>query len=250
MRCLRPLMIAIQFLTRIPVHMAEPATAPESGLAVIWFPAVGLLVGLPGAAIAAWSIHAGHGRLVAAALAVLAGALMTGGLHLDGLADSADAWAGGGGDARRTLAIMKDPRSGPIGASAIVLVLLVKFAAAADLMSAGRAWPFLLAPAFARAAIPLLLATTPYVREGGLGEQMARHLPRRAASSGAIILLALGALCEGAAVTIGMAGVVMLLGVMLRGLMIRNIGGTTGDTAGALVELLDTAAMVTAALWA
>lgn len=242
----RPLLIAIQFLTRIPVRLSSPETGEESGRAVLWYPAVGLLVGLPGTLIAAWSIHAAHGRLVAAALIVIAAALMSGGLHLDGLADSADAWAGGRGDRERALAIMKDPRSGPIGVSAVVLVLLAKFAAAADLIAGGCAWPILLAPAFARAAIPLLLATTPYVRRGGLGEQMAAHLPRRAAPVGAIGVLVLGAASEGLRLTLCIFGVVAFAGWLLRRMMIRIIGGTTGDSAGALIEVLEAAGMIAA----
>lgn len=243
----RPLLVAIQFLTRIPVRLSAPASDAELGRSVLWYPAVGLLVGLPGASIAVWSSHAAHGRLVAAAMVVMVGALMSGGLHLDGLADSADAWAGAGGDAERALAIMKDPRCGPIGASALILVLLAKFAAAADLIAAGRAWPILFAPALARAAIPILLATTPYVRRHGIGERMAAFLPRRMAPVGAIGLLALCIVCDGAAATLGTASAVAISGWLLRRMMINRIGGTTGDTTGALVELLETAAMVVAA---
>lgn len=248
MTMLRSLLIAVQFLTRIPVRLAEPASDTEMGQSVLWYPAVGLLVGLPGASIAAWSIHVAHGRLVAAALVVLISVLMSGGLHLDGLADSADAWAGCGGDPQRALEIMKDPRCGPIGASALILVLLAKFAAVADLIAEGHAWPVLLAPALARAGIPLLLATTPYVRRGGLGEGMAAHLPRRAAPVGAIVVLGFGVWCEGIVPTLGIGATFALVGWLLRRMMMRAIGGTTGDTAGAFVELIETAVIVAAAL--
>lgn len=244
----RPALIAVQFLTRFPLRLDRAATGPESGRSLLWYPAVGLLVGLPGACMAALAVHVGHARLLAAALAVLSTALVSGGLHLDGLADSADAWIGGGGDKARTLDIMQDPRSGPMGVAAIVLVLLLKFAAIAELIAAGTPWPVAYAAALGRGAIALLLATTPYVRRGGLGEQMAAHASRLGAAAVLLALFALGAIWLGLRTTLASVGAVAVVGGLLRRMLLARLGGTTGDTAGAMIELLEATALIAALL--
>jgi adenosylcobinamide-GDP ribazoletransferase len=116
-----------------------------------------------------------------AALLLALWVLLSGALHLDGLADSADAWLGGFGDRERTLQIMKDPRSGPIAVVTLVLVLLLKFCALWVLVEHGAGGLLVLAPVVGRAAMLGLFLTTPYVRAGGLGAALAEHLPRQAA---------------------------------------------------------------------
>jgi adenosylcobinamide-GDP ribazoletransferase len=166
---IRALGLALQLLTRLPVPSSPTPPRPEElGRAVLLFPAVGLLIGgvLAGLSGALDSVDPG----VLAALVLAVWVLLTGGLHLDGLADTADAWLGGQGDRDRTLAIMKDPRSGPAAIVAIVLVLLAKFAALQALLAGGEAlYPLLLAPVLGRTVIVLLLLATPYVRLAGLG---------------------------------------------------------------------------------
>ena len=120
--------------------------------------------------------------LLLAALLLLLWTGFTGALHLDGLADSADAWVGGLGDRERTLAIMKDPQSGPMGVTAVVLALLLKLAAIFALLEQTRSdsgWNItllaaglLLIPMLARASVLGLLATTPYVRSGGMASDL------------------------------------------------------------------------------
>src|SRR5690606_33030375 len=154
---------------------------------------------------------------------------------LDGLADTADAWVGGQGDRERTLAIMKDPRSGPIAVVLLVLVLLLKFAALVVLLEQGAWAGLLLAPWLGRALLPLLLLTTAYVRAGGLGQALSEHLPRQRLP----LILALHGL---AMLLLGWHGLLALLAAalsfwLLRRGFIARLGGTTGDTAGALLEL-------------
>ncbi len=110
-----------------------------------------------------------------AALLLSLWVLLSGGLHLDGLADSADA-LGGFGDRERTLTIMKDPRSGPIAVVTLVLVLLLKFAAILALIESNHSIGLLLAPLIGRSAMLALFLGTPYVRAGGLGQALADHL--------------------------------------------------------------------------
>src|SRR5690554_560366 len=172
-----PLLIALQFLTRLPIRLPGLPTPDESGRSLLWYPLVGLLLGS--------LLLLGHGLLhgvsvwLQAALLLSIWVWLSGGLHLDGLADTADAWVGGYGDRERTLAIMKDPACGPIGVISLVLVLLLKWAALVALLEAGHWAMLLLAPWLGRWVLPLLLYTTPYVRPGGMGQTLIDHMPRR-----------------------------------------------------------------------
>ena len=114
-----------------------------------------------------------------AAIVLAVWVALTGALHLDGLADTADAWIGGFGDRERTLTIMKDPRSGPIAVVAVIIVLLLKFAALYVLLEHHQLDAVLLVPWLARVALPGLLLVTPYARPGGLGQVLVDHMPKR-----------------------------------------------------------------------
>lgn len=238
---MRSLLLALQFLTRLPVPAVHAFEAQAVGRSLLFYPLVGALIGGLLMALAVLLVSAPAS--LAAALILAAWVLLTGALHLDGLADSADAWAGGHGNAERTLAIMKDPAAGPVGVTALVLILLVKFAALQTLVTADIS-ALLLAPLLGRTALPLLILTTSYVRPGGLGEAMAAHLPR----TGAVVM---GIVAGVVAIVLG--GVLPLLAaftvfVLMRRLMMQRIGGATGDTAGALVEVVEAAVLVTLAL--
>lgn len=242
---MRALLTAFAFLTRLPLP-AQDAPGPERrGKSVPYYPLVGLVIGTLLALLA--SALGSAPTLLSAALVLLAWVLLTGGLHLDGLADSADAWLGGHGDRARTLAIMKDPASGPAGVSAIVLVLMVKGAALEALLTQRDFPALLLAPLLGRATLVLLLAATPYVRPGGLGSAQAEHLPRAAV---AIVLLAVATV---PVALLGLSGVALvamtlLLLYALRRLMLQRIGGITGDTLGASCEIIEAAVLVFMAL--
>jgi len=245
---IRAFVLALQLLTRLPIPSpAAPPRPADMGRAVLFFPVVGLLVGaiLAGLPTVLGPVDPG----VLAALVLTVWILLTGGLHLDGLADTADAWIGGQGDRNRTLAIMKDPRSGPIAVVAVGLVLLNKFAALEVLLAGdGRLW-LLLAPALGRTCAVLLLLFTPYARPDGLGAPYARNLPR--SSCGLVVLLVLA----GTVAALGWPGG-FLLGVLglgligLRHALLRRLGGITGDTLGAACELAETVALLVPVLLA
>lgn len=245
MAWLRPFLLALQFLTTIPIPSGSVPTEPERGRSLLYYPLVGLVLGL--------LLEALHfalreqATLLHAALLLTSWTLITGALHLDGLADSADAWLGGFGDRKRTLAILKDPCSGPAAVVTVLLVLILKFAALASLVEAGEWGALVLPPLLGRTAVSFLFLTTPYVRVGGLGETLAQHIPRRALAVTALAALAAALLIAGAsALWVLLASVGCFIG--LRAMMVRRIGGTTGDTAGALVELTETAVLVACSL--
>ena len=245
---IRAFALALQLLTRLPVPLTgSPPQPQEMGLSVLFFPVVGFMIGaiLAGLHAALWLIDPG----VLAGLILAVWVLLTGGLHLDGLADTADAWIGGLGDRDRTLTIMKDPRSGPIAIVAVVLVLLNKFAALQVLLAGDARTVLLLAPVLGRALVVLLLITTPYVRSEGLGAPYARYLPRM--SCGLMVLataVATVALLDGWGGAL--LGVLGLGFIVLRHGVLNRLGGITGDTLGAACELAETAVLLVPVLLA
>ncbi|MGC1333423.1 adenosylcobinamide-GDP ribazoletransferase, partial [Pseudomonas sp.] len=156
-----PFWIALQFLSSLPVRLAGMPPPQAMGRSLLCYPLVGLLFG--GLLWMLSGLLAGSPPLLHAALLLAAWVLLSGGLHLDGLADSADAWLGGFGDRARTLEIMKDPRSGPIAVVTLVLVLLLKFCALLAVVDSGQAHILLIAPLLGRLSLLGLFLSTPYV---------------------------------------------------------------------------------------
>lgn len=231
-----PFWIALQFLSSLPIRLPGMPTPQELGRSLLFYPLVGLLFG--GLLWALNGLLLGTPALLHAALLLSVWVMLSGGLHLDGLADSADAWLGGFGDRERTLSIMKDPRSGPIAVVTLVLVLLLKFTALLALIEQHSMAGLILAPLIGRGALLGVFLNTPYVRAGGLGQALADHLPRKTGQQ-VLLLSVLACVLIG-----GWSGVVALvlaalMFFWLRQVMLRRLGGTTGDTAGALLELLE-----------
>ncbi len=241
--------LALQFLTILPVKKSSMGSDSELGLSFQYYPIVGMLVGC----ILLTTIYLGGSLFPANLTAVLVVAtwvLLTGALHIDGLADCADAWVGGFGSRARSLELMKDPRCGPVAVAAVVIVLLIKVVALGEIILNGK---FILLPwilLLARMSALALFLTTPYVRTGGIGETINRTFSRKAAISLCVSLLLLLLLVT------PFSGTLLLIVLsstlwMLRKIMLSRLGGCTGDTLGASVELLETAGLlVLAASWA
>lgn len=240
-----PFLLALQFLSRVPVPWQRiPHNDELIGRSLLYYPVVGLVLGLLLWCVARWLD--GSPVAIQAALVLVVWVSFSGGLHLDGLADTVDAWAGGQGDRERTLALMKDPRSGPFAIVVLILLLLCKYAALMAVLESGLYWLLLLPPWLGRSALPLLFLTTPYVRPGGLGQVLADHLPRRSIG----FLMALTGL---ALIGLGWKGSELLLlcslfFILWRGFLMARLGGFTGDTAGALLELTEVLVIVFFAL--
>ncbi len=234
---LRALGGALQFLTRLPLPLPQswwPWDMPRVALA---FPAVGLLIGLV-LWLAAVLLGGTQAELVAALLLTL-WVLITGNLHLDGLADSADAWAGGLGDRARSLEILRDPRCGPAALSLVLLTLILKYAALLVLLRVGEIAPAIwLAPLLARAGALWLLSNTEAAHQGSLLIPFRQGLSRRSRNG---VLLMTGGLCL---LVAGWHGLWILLaafamGAWLRRMSRQRLGGLTGDTLGAAIEWLE-----------
>jgi adenosylcobinamide-GDP ribazoletransferase len=206
----------------------------------LWFPLVGAGIGgaVGGAAAA---LDGPLGSLLAAALALALGAVLTGALHLDGLADSADAL--GGRTREQALEIMRDHRIGAYGATALLFDVLIKLAALAALTS--HVGAVVAAGALSRAAPVVLAAALPYARSGpGTGASLGTAARSRAA--GAVVLAVVLAFAlehgDGLVLAAGAAAAVAVVLVVCR----RWLGGVTGDTLGASSELVEAAVLVAA----
>lgn len=237
------------FLTRLPWRRLE-ASPPEGGLAAAsWaFPLVGIVVGLL-AGIVYWVAAAlGVPFLPAALLALATGMLATGGLHEDGLADSADGL--GGSTTAEKLAIMRDSRTGAYGVLALILSVGLRASSLAAIGSAALVLPALIAAhAVARGGLPLVLHYLAPARDDGLGLGAGRPEQRIAALAAGIALLV-------TLLTLGLrAGLIAVLCAaaamaLLAWLAQRQIGGQTGDVLGAIEQAGEIATLLVAAAWA
>jgi adenosylcobinamide-GDP ribazoletransferase len=230
---------AVAFLTRVPAR-ARTGDDDEIARAVPWFPFVGWLVGLAIAAVyvAAVSVLP---HLVAAALALGAGLLLTGAFHEDGLGDVADAF-GGGATRADVVRILHDPRHGTFGVLAMVVSLLIRAAALASLGPWGALAALPAAHALSRATALGLMTAVPPTPDEGLGAAYVRALRRGPAVAGIVAGLALAAASIGpwAAPSVVLAGAASA--VMAR-LALRKLGGITGDVLGATQQLAEIAVL-------
>jgi adenosylcobinamide-GDP ribazoletransferase len=222
----------LAFCTRLPVRAPADASLAQA----VWtFPLVGALVGGIGAFVYWLADGAGLAPFVAATLAVAATVLVTGCLHEDGLADTADGF-GGGGSKERKLEIMRDSRSGAYGAVALVLSLLLRVGAVASLAGPGLAAAALIAAhAGARASLPVFMLAVPQARQDGLSASAGTPQTGTVVVAAMLGLLAL-ALCLGVGTALLAAFLVAVALVLMARLAIKQIGGQTGDVLGAVEQ--------------
>jgi adenosylcobinamide-GDP ribazoletransferase len=238
------LVLALRFLTIVPVPGRESAGPAALGRAAWWFPPLGLALGLALAGVDR-ALLLVFPSLVAAALVVALWKVLTGGLHLDGLADGLDGLAGR--DAAQRLAIMRDSRIGVFGVVGLILALLLSFAALAELSPPARASALLLAPVVGRLA-PLLAGAVfpPATPSTGSGDAFMASLPRAAGLlHGAVVLILAGLLLGPRGIAMVVTGLVAAL--IWSAFLVRRLGGMTGDGLGAGVELAELGVLLAAA---
>lgn len=238
----RAFLIAIQFLTRIPTPAMAAPTPAELSRAALYYPLVGLLIGA--LMIGTAAIFANQDPMLLAVLLLGLWVMLTGALHLDGLADSADAWLGGQGNRKRTHEILKDPLVGTAGVVVVFIILLFKYISLYALLKQHNYIIVLLAPVLGRSFILLLFTSTDYVRKQGLASDVVSGLNGQAALMSLIAILLLSTWYSPLAVLI-----IILIFIALRKLMIHRLGGCTGDTAGATVEITEAFWLFGAALF-
>lgn len=227
---------ALQFLTiiRLPGGFA-PNEETLKG-APPFFPVVGLFVGVLVAAVdgALGFLFPVWVRSVLATILLIA---FSGGLHMDGLADTADGLLSSR-PREKMLEIMRDSRTGPMGVIAIVCVILLKVALLSSLATPDRFWTLLIIPVAGRSALLIVMARLPYARPEGLAGVFPLHRPSLFILWSLMFLLFFGGVAGGRqGIAAGAASFLFawLFAFYLRG----KIGGYTGDTLGAACELTE-----------
>jgi adenosylcobinamide-GDP ribazoletransferase len=235
---MRTLRIAFGLMTTLPVRLPDDWSAGDSGRASVWYPFVGLVIGA-----LTWLAWQGtmlvFPPFVAGMITLIVWVLLTGGLHLDGLADCCDGLFVSAQPERR-LEIMKDPHVGAFGVIGLILVLLLKAAVISSLASASS-FGILLAASLARWCI-LPAGMLPLARPSGMGADFAAGFRRSFIAWGAIIPIAL-------AVLLGVSGVISALtglgaAALVLWLAQSRIGGVTGDVFGMLVEIVEIVVLI------
>jgi adenosylcobinamide-GDP ribazoletransferase len=240
----RDLKVGLMFSTRFPISHSSPIGGADIARASWTLPVIGMLIGLLGASVYWIAFHFDLPPLLGATLAIAATLAATGCLHEDGLADTFDGL--GGASRERKLEIMRDSRIGTYGACALTLSLLLRVGALASLVAPGQVTLALIAAhAGGRAMLPLFLRLVSPARPDGLSADAGRPSPASvvaAALLGFVLLLwSLGTARSVVALLLLLA----VLGVM-RWLCLRQIGGQTGDTVGALEQISEIAILLTA----
>lgn len=235
-----PFFIALQFLTIFPVHLKNMPSPKQNGRSLLFYPVIGLLIGLVLFAVASF-LHVLPVVLLSTIILVI-WILLTGGLHLDGLADTADAWVGGFGDKENTLRIMKDPACGTFGVLSLIVICLIKWSALYVLLQEQHYTALILFPILGRLTPLFLFLTTEYVREKGLGWSIAQYIPK----TWAMIIFGISLLGAGYFVWVGLvtATIFILTLIYLRYKFIQRIDGITGDTIGASIEIAETVCLL------
>jgi adenosylcobinamide-GDP ribazoletransferase len=239
----RPAVAAVAFLTRVPVGRLVTVDGRDVASGAWLFPLVGGVVGGASGFVADLAVER-LPPLAAGALAVAVAALLTGALHLDALADAADAL--GAKSREHALEIMRDHAIGAFGATALVLVCVLDAALLGALAETGdAALAGLAAGAAGRAAMLPAAFALPYARPGGGQGRVVEDLGAVSVVVGVLLAVAL-------ALPAGVAGLWALGAAALAALVVtlfaaRRLGGVTGDVLGAIAKLAESAALVAAA---
>jgi adenosylcobinamide-GDP ribazoletransferase len=239
------LLVAARYLTIVPIPGPAYAPLDALGRSAAWFPIVGIGLGLLLVLVdrlTGWLFS----PLLAALLTVTAWKLVTGGVHLDGLADCLDGLVGR--DAEHRLAIMRDSRIGAFGAIGLILFLMLEIVALAELVPPVRGSALFTAPVIARATPAVLAALFRPARADGQGA--AFHAGVRPSA----IALGLAAAVAAAIFALGGLGVAavaaaLVASVALAAFVAGRLGGVTGDVHGAAVELSELAVLLTVSAW-
>ncbi|HUO05872.1 MAG TPA: adenosylcobinamide-GDP ribazoletransferase [Candidatus Binataceae bacterium] len=236
------LRLAISFLTIVPVIDEQPTSEAAVARSFAWFPIVGFMIG---AALCAEDklLASIFGQTIRSVLIVLSLTILTGAIHLDGLADTADA-LGAGWNRERALEILRDSRVGTFGVAAIFFDLSLKVLALATLAGRHRMLALFMAPGISRMSMVIVADSIEYLRTTGAGTALVggdetRRLMRACVTVAAVLCLTLSIRGLGATV------IAMAAALMMRSFYRRWLGGVTGDLIGACGEIAEIAVLIT-----
>lgn len=237
-------LLAISFLTVIPAYGNRLADDKDMAGSLVYYPLVGFIIGAL-LAVVAYLCHWLSFGMGGTALVIVSWIIVTGGLHLDGLMDSADGLFSGQ-EREHKLEIMRDSRVGAMGAIALAALLLLKISFFASLTYPNNLCLLIIGPAFGRFMMVFSIYFFPYARSGpGLGKPFADQ------ASWVHIFIAMVTLLLGTFLLAKSSGLI-ILGVAAVPIALivvwaaRQLGGLTGDTYGAICELSETLFLITA----
>lgn len=233
--------LAGSFLTIFPLLDSRPSAAKEIAASFGWFPLIGFVLGAI-LCVEDQLLAEFFWRGIRSILVILTLVIVTGAIHLDGLADTADA-LGARGDRERALAIMRDSRIGTYGTIALVFILALKVAALTSATGIHRSVMLFLAPGVSRWAMVGVAYRMSYLRESGAGTNLLDG-PKNQSLRVASIVMLLGLFVPGGwlGMRAGLCGAVLVL--LLRRFYQRWMGGITGDLVGAAGEIVETGVML------
>ena len=243
---MRSFLLAMQFLTRIPVTVRGEVTEKQLGASFAWYPVIGMLIGMV-SGLAAWGLgFAVEQPFLPAAVAMLVTLSITGGFHVDGLGDTADGLYAGRGDREKTLSVMKDSRVGAMAVMAISADLILRVLC---LTGGGEVtWRviFLYAAAAAcgRLAVTAAAAWSHPASGSGLSGALLEHVNVRQFLIALLLavpvcILGAGPVPGAAALAVALAGAGMATGIFK-----KKLGGMTGDLLGMLNEAVEVLLLV------
>jgi adenosylcobinamide-GDP ribazoletransferase len=247
---------ALTFLTRLPLAWwpsqrtdAEELPSVASLASAAWaFPLVGTIIGAIGGILYVIAAGIALPTLAAALLAIGATALATGGLHEDGLADTADGF-GGGAERDDKLAIMRDSRTGVYGVLVLIFSVGLRGVALGQILEPWHVFGALIAAhALARGLLPIAMRVLDPARSDGLGAEAGRPEQNVVLWAGGIAIIAC---LLGAGIRPGLTAIIAATAVMasIGWLARRQIGGYTGDVLGAMEQGGEIAALLTISAW-
>jgi adenosylcobinamide-GDP ribazoletransferase len=241
---MKSLILMIQFMTRYPIPVAIEFSATHFVRGMKWMPLVGLFAALPGA-LAFGPADIWLGRNIAALMAVIILITVTGGLHLDGIADTADGLFSYR-SRERMLEIMRDATLGANGVIALVLTILLKFTLLTQIPGHGALFAVLATPILGRTALTWHSASSCYARQvRGIGDYVNQTGVAQALAATtvcAVLIILLLALFDVRASLIPAITLLLILPVIalaaaFAAYLKHRLGGITGDTIGASIEL-------------
>ena len=237
------LLLAVQFFTVFPVNKQLPLGRKEVTYMFIALPFVGAVIGAMMYAVSVLMLEVvGSGTLLTAVFIVLTGIILTGGLHLDGWADTADAFFSYQ-DREKRLKILEDPRLGAFGTMALVLLIIVKIALFHEILAQGLGHIalFITLPFLARIGMNSYFATTNSAKKDGLAyffktKLRSNFLILWTVISLSVILIALGFILGTMTLPLILFTVLIISIVIFRFWSIKHFGGVSGDLLGTFIE--------------
>lgn len=234
---MRSFLIALQFLTSIPVRLKAGTTDKELAKSMAYFPLVGLLIGIT-LAFAYGIFNLIFSHPINCALILILNVILTGGLHIDGFIDTFDGIASRS-DRKKTLEIMREGRPGAIGIAAAILLFLLKYSLLTSLPKGTIEAALIAMTTLSRWSLVISSGLYPYAREGeGLGGKFIKGLSVKEGFTSTVIALLVGAFIFKLKFLVLIPAIAVLF-IGFNTYFYKKLGGITGDTLGALNEIVE-----------